>query len=346
MYNPVPPTTTGSRPVARVSSIHPAASRANRPALYRSPGSIKSSPRWGTRAMVSGSGFAVPISRVRYTWRASAEMTVMGASAASATATAVLPTPVEPTMTGVMGRSLISHAKACARPTLSLRTVLRRAHPLGWRPSEPTLQFLFRKLHHGRPAMNIVRGQCRREQSHDQLAHFLDVERLPSLDRGAAGIGRGEPLEPVLPAAEAAAGEIGDELLETARRLEPRMRVRRRVDHDAAPGERLDLVADPRQQLAMRVDRIELGRREVERERKQQSLRGRAVAGQLPHHVFVQDALVRGVLVDDADGLASLEHDVGVEELENRRRRLSVIGCRTICCEEFERDTAQGSDNR
>src|SRR6266850_2391056 len=202
MYNPVPPTTTGSRPVARVSAIHPAASRANRPALYRSPGSIKSSPRWRTRAMVSGSGFAVPISRVRYTWRASAEMTVMGASAASATATAVLPTPVEPTTTGV--RSLESGA------------------------AEPALKLFLGKLHHGRPAMNIMRGQCRRQQPHDQLAHFLNVELLPSLDRGAAGIGRGESLEPVLPAAEAAAGEVGDELLETARRLEARMRVRRR----------------------------------------------------------------------------------------------------------------------
>jgi len=42
----------------------------------------------------------------------------------------------------------------------------------------------------------------------------------------------------------------------------------------------------------MRVDGIELGRRKVEREREQQALRGRAVARELAHHVFVQHALV------------------------------------------------------
>jgi len=60
------------------------------------------------------------------------------------------------------------------------------------------------------------------------------------------------------------------------------MRIRRRVHHDTSTGERLDLESDAGQQLAMRLDRVELGRREVERERQQQPLRGSAVTRELP----------------------------------------------------------------
>src|SRR6266550_4143690 len=326
MYNPVPPTTIGWRPPERASAIQPSASRANRPALYRSPGATRSRPRCGTRARVSGSGFAVPISSPRYTWRASAEITVMGVRAASATATAVLPTPVGPTMTGVWGRSVISHAKACARQTLSLRTLLCRAHPLGWGSPETPFQLFFWQLDHGGAAVDVVRRQRCREEPHDQLAHLPRVERLSRLDRGSTRVGRSEALQPILPAPESPAGEIGDELLQAACGLEARMRVRGRVNDDAAAGERLDLVADARQQLPMRVDRIELGGREVERERQQETLRGRSVPRQLTHHVLVQHPLVGGMLVDDADGLAGLKHDVGIEELEKSGARGLGVG--------------------
>src|SRR5882672_4096539 len=148
-------------------------------------------------------------------------MTVTGVRAASATATAVLPTPVGPTMTGVW--CLVSGT------------------------AKPPFQFLFGELHHTRPSMRVV--------------------RLSRLDRGSTRVGRGEALQPILPAPKSPAGEIGDELLQAACGLEARMRVRRRVYDDAAAGEWLDLVADARQQLPMRVDRIELGSCEVERER-------------------------------------------------------------------------------
>ncbi len=95
------------------------------------------------------------------------------------------------------------------------------------------------------------------------------------------------------------------------------MRVRRRVHDDAAAGEWLDLVADARQQLPMRVDRIELGGREVERERQQEALRGRSVARQLTHHILVQHPLMGGMLIHDADRLVGLENDIRVEELED-----------------------------
>src|SRR5882762_289303 len=299
MYNPVPPTTIGSWPAARVSPIQPAASRANRPALYRSPGATRSRPRCGTRACVSRSGLAVPMSRPRYTWRASAEITVMGVRAARATATAVLPTPVGPTRTGVRG--LVSGT------------------------AKPTFQFLFGQLDHGRTAVDVVRRQRRREQPHDQLAHLAGVQRLSRFDRRTTRVGRGKALQTILPAAEPAARQIGDELLEAAGGLEARVRVRRRVHDNAAAGERLYLVADARQQLPMRLDRIELGGGEIEGERQQETLRGRSVTRELAHHVLVQHALVGGMLIHDADRLVGLEDDIRVEQLEDWGRLPSAI---------------------
>ena len=69
----------------------------------------------------------------------------------------------------------------------------------------------------------------------------------------------------------------------------------------------------------MRLDRIELSGRKVERQRQQQPLRGRAIARELTHDVFIQDPLVSGVLVHNRDALVGLEEDVGVEDLEQRR---------------------------
>src|SRR2546425_453795 len=242
MYNPVPPTTIGSRLAARVSAIQPAASRANRPALYRSPGATRSRPRCGTRACVSRSGFAVPMSRPRYTWRASAEMTVIGLRAASATATAVLPTPVGPTRTGV--RCLVSGSP------------------------EATLKLFLWELDHTRAAVNIVCRQSRGEQSNDELAHLVGVECLTRFDRRTTRERCGKALQPILPPAKPAAGQIGDELLQAACGLEARMRIRRGVHDNAAAGEWLDLVANAREQLPMCVDRIELRGGEIERERE------------------------------------------------------------------------------
>jgi len=140
--------------------------------------------------------------------------------------------------------------------------------------------------------VHIVRGKRGAEEAHDELAHLVGIERLPGLDGGTTRIRRGESFEPVLPPAKPAAGEIGDKLLQAPRRLETWVGIRRRVDDDAAAGERLDFVPDAREQLAMRLDRIELGGGKVERQGQEQALRRRAIAGKLTHHVFVQHALV------------------------------------------------------
>src|SRR5437899_9442659 len=227
---------------------------------------MRSRPQCGTRARVARSGFAVPMSSPRYICRASAEMTVIGTRAPIATATAVLPTPVGPTMTGVRG--------------------------WGSGAAEAAFKLFLRELNEARTAMYVVRRQRCGEEPQDQLPHFSGVERLPGLDRCPARVGCGEPLETILPTTKPSPGEIGDELLKAATGLEAWMRIRSRMHHDAAAGEWLNLEADAREQLAVRIDRIELRGPEVEGQGQQQPLRRRAVAGELPHDVFGQNPLV------------------------------------------------------
>src|SRR5437879_2625466 len=113
-------------------------------------------------------------------------MTVTGSSSAQATATAVLPTAVGPTSTGVRGRMS--------------------------GPSKPSLQLFPRKPHDGRPPVHVVGGEGGREQPPDQLARLRRLETLSGLDRGAARERRREPLQPVRPSPEPSPREIGHEL--------------------------------------------------------------------------------------------------------------------------------------
>src|SRR5947208_128890 len=118
----------------------------------------------------------------------------MGSSAAHAAATAVLPTPVGPTTTGVRGG-------------------------ISGSPKSP-LQLPARQLYDRGPAVHIVGRQRRGEQPEHELPHLLRLEPLARLDGRATGERRREALQPVGERAESPACEIGDELLEAARRVE------------------------------------------------------------------------------------------------------------------------------
>ena len=174
--------------------------------------------------------------------------------------------------------------------------------------------------------MDVVRRERRREQPRHELAHLVGLEVLAGFDGGAAGVRRREPLQPIGEPAESPAREIGDELSEAAGRIEAGMRIRRRVHHHRAPRERLHLVTHATEQLAVRVDRLELGRRELERQWQQEPLGRRPVARELAHRPLVQHPFVRGVLVHDRDARVGLEHDVAVEDLKQRRG--SELGAR------------------
>src|SRR3989338_9477763 len=142
-------------------------------------------------------------------------MTVMGQWRARLTTTAVFPTPVGPTITGMTG---LGAAKS-------------------------PFHFLAGKLDDGGAAMHVMRRQLAGKEPGQQVVDLVGAQQLARLDGGAARIGRGEALEPVVPAAESAPGEVGGQLLEAALGVEAGVRVRDRMDRDRSPPERLHLEA-------------------------------------------------------------------------------------------------------
>ena len=81
----------------------------------------------------------------------------------------------------------------------------------------------------------------------------------------------------------------------------------------------LDLEAEPREEIAVRVERVAVRGAEVHREREEQPLRRRLAALEHAHELLVEHALVRRVLVDEHDAVVALEHHVRAAELHERR---------------------------
>ena len=124
----------------------------------------------------------------------------------------------------------------------------------------------------------------------------------------------------------AIAGERRQRLAQASLGIEARMRHRHAADEQRVSAEPLDLEAEPREHVAVRLERVALGGTEVQRQRKEQSLRRRLAALEHAHELLVQHALVRRVLVDEHDAVVVLEHHVGAPELQRaaaRRRRSS-----------------------
>src|SRR5882724_7109931 len=117
-------------------------------------------------------------------------MTSNGQCRASASATAVFPTAVGPTMIGRLA------------------------------PAKPALQLLTGELHDRGPAVHVVRRKIGLEQPEEKLPHLGLAQRLSCFDRRPAGERGREPLQPVGPAAEPSPCEVGDGLPEAGAAIE------------------------------------------------------------------------------------------------------------------------------
>jgi len=60
-------------------------------------------------------------------------------------------------------------------------------------------------------------------------------------------------------------------------------------------------------------------------------------SAELAHHVLVEHALMRRVLIDNRDALVGLEEDEGLEDLQQRWRQVFGVRCQGVGAEEFER---------
>ena len=136
------------------------------------------------------------------------------------------------------------------------------------------------------------------------------VEPVAGLDRGPAGKGGGEALEPVGPSTEPSAREVGDDLSKAGAGIEARVRRGHGVHHHRPAAECLRLESDAAELLAVPLDGLELLVGQLQGERQQQPLRRRAAPVQLRHHLLVQHPLMRRVLVDEHQPLRRLVDDV------------------------------------
>ena len=182
-------------------------------------------------------------------------------------------------------------------------------------------------MHDRRSTVDVVRGKRRVAQRDEERAHLARRQRVARLDRRLARDRRGEPL-----------------VLRAQRRRRDRRSAQSSVSrrHRSASkrgcgigtvwtmqrvaAESFDLESQPLEVLAIRVERFALGGTEVQRQRKQQSLRGRCPALERAHELLVQHALVRRVLIDEHDAVVVLERDVRATQLEEVGDRLGGCG--------------------
>src|SRR5262245_56284822 len=120
-------------------------------------------------------------------------------------------------------------------------------------------------------------------------------------------------------ARESIAGQRIERVADAAQRIEPWMRHRHRRYDDRMPAKRFNLEAEALKQLAVRLERIGLRHAEMERSRKEKPLRRCGAALEHVHELLEENALMRGVLIDEDDPFPALEHEIGAPQLYERR---------------------------
>ena len=161
-----------------------------------------------------------------------------------------------------------------------------------------------------------------RRSSSSRYCIFSMRQRIVCLHRRVAGDRRGEVLDRDLDRRAAiAAVEVVGERADRRRRGFDLHDRRHRRDVDGAIAERLDLEAEARQVLAARAERFDLGRRQLEDERRQQALALEGARREALEDLLVEDALVGDVLIDDQQALAVDGDDERVAQLAERHHR-------------------------
>jgi hypothetical protein len=181
-------------------------------------------------------------------------------------------------------------------------------------------------MNYRRPSVNVVRGQCRVSQRREERAHLSGGKLLARLDRRLACDSRGQPLVLCRSTGHSISGQCIERLSETTLGVEARMGHRHGVDDQRVSAKSLHLESQPLQVFAIGVERLALGRPEMESQWEKQPLRGGGTALERVHELLVQHALVRRVLVDENEAILVLERDVGPSELDERRNWCSGCG--------------------
>src|SRR5579883_1483901 len=181
------------------------------------------------------------------------------------------------------------------------------------------------------PAVIALAGIRRRFHLAQQRIHFLAFEPPPGAHRAVTGHAGGDSHQPPLerqglvPFADVV-GEIADETRAVNRAKERR----RLAQRDRAGAERFEHKAKARQLVRTRGEPLDVGLVELDDFRNEQDLSRHAALRKRGFQLLVNDALVRGVLVDNDQAVARLRHDVSLMQLRacGAERMIKEIGRR------------------
>src|SRR5919108_749881 len=224
-------------------------------------------------------------------------MTSSGTRRASATAAAVLPTPVGPAITRSGGFASLIVGKCTPLP----------------RALELPADVVHRQPADDRPAVRAEVRRLRQLQLGDEALHLFSHQRRVGLDgRAARHEGQGA-VERGL--ARLGIAQLGQDGLDQALGLVALEQRGHRAEHDRLRAEFLECEAQPLQRRAPALEQRARRCAELERLRKQEGLRGERGGVEASAHLLEDDALVHHVLVEEEDLVVGRGHDEGVLHL-------------------------------
>src|SRR4029079_3587181 len=140
--------------------------------------------------------------------------------------------------------------------------------------AETAVKLVPGQLHDRRATVDVVRGKRRVAQRGEQGTHLRGRQRVAGLDRRLASDRGGESLMPLVHAGLAVAGNRRQRLAKAALRIEARMRHWNGAKDEGMSAEPLDLKPKPVEHFTIPLVRLGLGRPEMKRHRKEQTLPG------------------------------------------------------------------------
>jgi hypothetical protein len=183
----------------------------------------------------------------------------------------------------------------------------------------PAIDLVPRHMDDRRPTMYVVRGKRRRAERGEQRAHFPGRELVARLDRRLARDGRRESFVSRRRARKSTPRQRVERLANAALGVESWVRHWDGANDQRVSAKPLDLEAERREEILVLLERVGFSRSEVQRQWKQQALRGCLPALQYPEEALEEHALVRRVLVDEHKPVIVLEHEVRVAKLDEWR---------------------------
>src|SRR5690242_4231613 len=134
------------------------------------------------------------------------------------------------------------------------------------------------EMHDRRAAVDVVRRERRGGEGDVQRAHLTERERIASLDGGLAGERRREMLVARGGRRVSTPCERVERFAQAARRIEAGVRHGDAAHDERMSTEALDLEAQPLEEIAMLLEGVSLRGSQMQRDRKEQPLRGRLTA--------------------------------------------------------------------